>query len=241
MAPLSDLLVIRSRRDIWSLVIAICGFAIFASVSLGYVLTAPQDRGPALQRAVLISSVISIPVAYWMAKGLWVIQRLNEQLEFMLNHDPLTEVFTRRYFFDAFRGAFRDRACVVALVDIDHFKSINDTFGHHVGDTMLRMVSVALTEPCDKDDFVVRLGGEEFAVCFFDLMIEDGVARAEELRQSVERRELEVGQRMVGCTVSVGLGVYRPGDKIDAVLQSADAALYLAKRSGRNQVRQLVA
>jgi len=153
MAFFSDLLVLRRRRDFWVLVVAICAFAVLTALSLGYLLTTPGDRNSPLLRALFISTAISVPVAYWLATGLWVIQRLNSKLEFMLNHDPLTGVFTRRYFFDVFQNGHAQSPAAIALIDVDHFKSVNDTHGHHIGDAMLREVTGTLTRHCGAKGF----------------------------------------------------------------------------------------
>ena len=155
--------------------------------------------------------------------------------------DPLTGLHNRGYLEDAAARLFaiHDRGATpgiaVAMVDIDHFKGVNDTLGHQGGDTVLREVAVVLAEETRRGDLAVRLGGEEFAVFFVGLTGPGALEAAERLRAECSRRT----SRPAGgapVTVSVGVAERRPGEALAHVLRRADSALYSAKAQGRDRV-----
>ncbi len=154
--------------------------------------------------------------------------------------DPLTGLYNRRHFFEAAQElrarARRDaEPMTLAMIDIDHFKKVNDTHGHAVGDEVLRHVAQGLGHRFRGRDVVARLGGEEFCVLAMGL----GGAQAgevfDDLRNSIERSKAKAGGTSVGVTISIGL-CDAPLESVDAMLAAADAALYAAKRTGRNRV-----
>jgi len=130
---------------------------------------------------------------------------------------------------------------VFMLLDIDYFKKFNDTYGHQVGDQVLRLVARTLTDNVKGRDFAARYGGEEFAIILPDTPISAGVKVAEILRKSVESKEVvnkASNEHLGRITLSIGLAEYTPGEEIPALVERADQALYEAKRAGRNRVVQ---
>jgi diguanylate cyclase (GGDEF)-like protein len=124
-------------------------------------------------------------------------------------------------------------ACAVIMVDVDHFKSINDTHGHTKGDEVLRRVAEVLRGATRADDVVARYGGEEFSILLASTSLDGGTAQGERIRVAIERAVCE-GLRL---TVSVGVSATTLGaGSIDALLEQADEAMYAAKRAGRNRV-----
>ncbi|GAA3887002.1 GGDEF domain-containing protein [Saccharothrix violaceirubra] len=126
------------------------------------------------------------------------------------------------------------------MVDVDHFKGINDTHGHPAGDVVLRRIATALTAVVRRGDAVGRFGGEEFAVLLPDIEPAEALDVAERIREQVHGLVIETGGGTVaGLTVSIGIAVYPfvPEDTIEGMLAAADSALYSAKRLGRDQVR----
>ena len=123
------------------------------------------------------------------------------------------------------------------LVDLDHFKSINDRFGHALGDRVLEIFSETARKSVRSSDLLGRLGGEEFAAVLYDTSREKAVAVAERIRESFENAANEVNGRPVGATVSIGLAYCQEAalDVVDLLAQS-DQALYFAKEHGRNRV-----
>lgn len=128
---------------------------------------------------------------------------------------------------------------VLMLLDIDFFKKFNDTYGHQVGDQVLRLVARTLTDNVKGRDFAARYGGEEFAIILPDTPISAGLRVAEVLRKSVESKEVinkASNENMGRITLSIGIAEHMAGEDIAALIERADKALYEAKRAGRNRV-----
>jgi diguanylate cyclase (GGDEF)-like protein len=156
--------------------------------------------------------------------------------------DPLTGISNRRAFLqDAGTLAKRDggapRPASVMLIDLDHFKSINDRFGHAVGDRVLEVFAEAAQHTLRATDLVGRLGGEEFAAVLYDVPQERAVAVADRLRLAFAQMTQEVDGHPVGATLSIGMvHCETPLADVPALLELADQALYFAKERGRNRV-----
>ncbi len=123
----------------------------------------------------------------------------------------------------------------LAMIDIDHFKHVNDTYGHAVGDAVLKHVAHGLSNRFRGGDMVARLGGEEFCVIARGLTGQQAMDVFNDLRNSIERSKAKTARASVGVTISIGI-CDRPLGSLDAMLAAADAALYKAKRAGRNRV-----
>jgi diguanylate cyclase (GGDEF)-like protein len=154
--------------------------------------------------------------------------------------DPLTGLFNRRGLIEAARelGAkrvSRAKPMTVLLFDLDHFKSINDRFGHAVGDDVIKLFGSLASRSMRTTDFVARLGGEEFAAMFSGTL-DEGILVAERVRAAFETAARTVSGRYIGATVSVGVAAHPAPTNIDAMLARADKALYRAKAAGRNRV-----
>jgi diguanylate cyclase (GGDEF)-like protein len=156
--------------------------------------------------------------------------------------DPLTGIANRRAFLhDAGQLAARHRGnprpTAVLLVDLDHFKTINDRFGHALGDRVLEIFTAAARESIRASDLIGRIGGEEFASVLYDTTPEKAVAVAERIREAFAAAAQEVDGRPVCATVSIGL-VHSEAPVLDVseLLAQADQALYFAKENGRNRV-----
>ena len=154
-------------------------------------------------------------------------------------HDHLTGLHNRRFFFEqgqAMHQAARDKATPLAavMIDLDHFKAINDTYGHDAGDEVLRHLAEMLVDRFG-DDLAVRLGGEEFAVLIGDQTPAQVQARVDGFRRLVAASPAGYENETIACTISAGICA-AIDDNIDAMLRRADAQLYRAKASGRNRV-----
>ncbi|WP_370034850.1 sensor domain-containing diguanylate cyclase [Qipengyuania mesophila] len=160
--------------------------------------------------------------------------------------DALTGLPNRRSFIDALERLLERaatdpaRPLSLAIFDIDHFKQINDRFGHPAGDGVIREVARRAGESLRKRDLVGRIGGEEFAVIFPRADLETAAMVCERLRHGIADRPVVHGDAIIPFTVSVGVAAFQPGDDLDHLLARADAALYEAKTGGRNQVRRAV-
>jgi len=130
-----------------------------------------------------------------------------------------------------------ERPLSVAFVDIDHFKAVNDTYGHAAGDEVLRGVAETIRENLRATDMVGRYGGEEFMLILTETEVEDGAQLTEKLRGLVERKRFAVeGNQALGVTISIGIaGGYGRSLRVDPLVRDADAAMYSAKSLGRNQ------
>ena len=163
------------------------------------------------------------------------------RLEWLSTIDDLTGLFNRRHFSEHVRSrdAHANAAMAIAIVDIDHFKRINDEHGHRVGDSVLREVAQRLRRAMRSSDVVSRWGGEEFCVLLGAIHDDNDMElRAERLRLAVTSLPVELPEGdPIAVTVSVGVARARGGRRTDDLFGDADAALYDAKRAGRNRTR----
>ena len=167
----------------------------------------------------------------------------HEEIYRLMTVDGLTDIYNRRYFDGAIEREFNRavryaRPLSLVLFDIDHFKRVNDTYGHLVGDSVLRHVASAVKPRLRRDDILARTGGEEFGILLPEIGIEGARTTAEKVRRIVEATRVKVDvEQSVGCTVS--LGVETVGGDVDspgALYKRADELCYEAKQKGRNQV-----
>jgi diguanylate cyclase (GGDEF)-like protein/PAS domain S-box-containing protein len=169
--------------------------------------------------------------------------RLRDTLKNQSIRDPQTGLFNRRYMEDSLirelsRAERLNKTVVVAMVDIDHFKRLNDTFGHTAADAVLRDWSELLKAKFRGSDIVCRYGGEEFVIILPDISVDDARQRLEQLRADLARMVVrEEGQSIKAVTVSMGLAYYPVhGQNSQTLLQAADHALYRAKEMGRDRI-----
>jgi diguanylate cyclase (GGDEF)-like protein len=175
------------------------------------------------------------------------LQRANGQLEQLALHDPLTGLANRRKFVErfAYEMARADRIRTppsLLMIDIDHFKAINDQHGHLAGDACLRALAALLAESVRAVDLVARFGGEEFVVLLPETSVAQSLIAAERMRSKVQAQPVGIGDGAppVAVTISVGAasaaGAAGAAPTLDEILARADEAVYRAKRAGRNQV-----
>jgi diguanylate cyclase (GGDEF)-like protein len=168
--------------------------------------------------------------------------RLRETLQHQAIRDPLTGLFNRRYFQETLKRELHraSRAKLplsLVILDIDHFKRFNDTYGHDAGDAALKAVSEILISRTRAGDVACRHGGEEFVLAFPGLPAEVAASRVEALRCEIEARDIQfLGQTIDPVTISAGIAVY-PGHAMDmdSLMRAADQALYQSKEAGRNR------
>ena len=170
-----------------------------------------------------------------------IIGELQRRLVDQAIVDPLTGVFNRRHMErclgDAIERQRRSSApASLLLVDVDHFKRINDQFGHAKGDSVLKGIVSLVGKRSRKLDLLFRIGGEEFMLLLPDTQEAAAAAVAEQLRASIVESSLLDGQQV---TVSIGVGELRPGESLDSWMKHADDALYAAKKAGRNRVARV--
>jgi diguanylate cyclase (GGDEF)-like protein/PAS domain S-box-containing protein len=193
---------------------------------------------------VLDDAELSLKTTFAGQVGLSVANiRLREALRTQSIKDPLTGLYNRRYLTEMLEREIRravraEQSLGILMLDLDHFKKFNDTYGHDAGDTVLREAASFLTKSIRVEDTVCRFGGEEFVVILPTADLNAAHARAEKIRSKI--RELSVlhqGQSLGMITVSVGVSTLpQHGTSPKELLEAADAALYRAKREGRDRV-----
>jgi diguanylate cyclase (GGDEF)-like protein len=168
----------------------------------------------------------------------------HEAVYEMMTLDALTNTYNRRYFEDAFRrevlrAARHARPLALLLLDVDHFKQINDRYGHLVGDEVLRGLGLRLTGRTRGDELIARLGGEEFAIALPEVSQEDAARVADEYRRIVGDTPFETTRGAVRVTVSIGIAYACGSQELGSsqILEQADRKLYEAKHAGRNVVK----
>jgi diguanylate cyclase (GGDEF)-like protein len=169
--------------------------------------------------------------------------KLREMLHSQSIRDPLTGLFNRRYMEESLdrelrRAARSGKSVGAIMVDLDHFKSFNDTFGHEAGDMLLRQFGHVARSRTRKEDIACRYGGEEFIIILPDAPLNVTLSRAEEIREAVRKLELKADGRPIGMvTASLGVASF-PEHALDSetLVRLADAALYKAKHGGRDRV-----
>lgn len=212
---------------------------------LGSTIDGAPDLASQLSHFIILESTVALIL---MAFGtlMLVNEHVTQELRRVAEKDFLTGVFNRRAFLALLEkaGSLAHRtqsALPVLLVDLDHFKQINDRHGHQIGDLALRHF-VAVTEGClRKHDVLGRMGGEEFAIFLPHTLREDAQRVSERLRSLVASQPLMTAQGPVHLTVSIGLAMCHPGEAPENALHRADQAMYQAKEAGRNRVVTLQA
>jgi diguanylate cyclase (GGDEF)-like protein len=170
-----------------------------------------------------------------------VLIEYQQHLSHLATEDPLTRLLNRRGLEDALRISFahasrHDLPTSAIMVDIDHFKKVNDSFGHETGDNVIRLVAGMLERICRGSDVVARTGGEEFVIILPDTDMASARVLAERICQAVGERPLLVDQQRIPVTISLGVASSTGEVDLDELTQEADQAMYLAKRGGRNRV-----
>lgn len=234
--------------------VSVFAFLVEASAGLGGILMAIVITRMELQTVALLIAVMSLgmfalaqfarlrmQLEALVAERTRKLSEKSRELQRLATHDPLTGLFNRRHADDYLDERIEEfkryrRGFSIALVDLDHFKRINDDFSHDTGDQVLRLISAILSERCRETDMVARYGGEEFLLCFPGTGVATARDLCEELRISVE--EIDWAMIAPGATITLSAGVasIRPGMTRRALLSEADVRLYEAKYSGRNRV-----
>jgi len=170
------------------------------------------------------------------------IGTLQSKLRTQAIRDPLTNLFNRRYLDETLdrelaRSAREGYPVCVIMMDIDHFKQVNDTYGHEAGDQILKVIANTLSTQNRRGDFACRYGGEEFVIVMPNISVQTACQRAEHLRTSLSSLNVQYERFNLTTTLSIGIACYPAnGENRESVLRAADRALYGAKKAGRNKV-----
>jgi len=159
-----------------------------------------------------------------------------ETIKRQANTDYLTGLYNRRYFFENVTPQMDPNgAHTLAMMDIDHFKSVNDTYGHDAGDEVLKTVAQLLKQHFQPANLVARLGGEEFSVFFPGSQLQEAENKLEDFRKTLEKTTIKADRHEIQCTISIGL-IHNEAQQLDRLINQADELLYQAKQNGRNRI-----
>ncbi|MHC6180616.1 sensor domain-containing diguanylate cyclase [Clostridium sp. JNZ X4-2] len=166
--------------------------------------------------------------------------RLYNKIKENSQKDFLTDLFSRNYFFSVIQEKIKDcgRGFAIVMIDIDNFKSCNDTFGHQYGDVVLKRVSSIIKDKLRKEDMVARYGGEEIIIYMYDIKgVSDVYNRMSSIGKFIEEEPIEYNGKLCHVTVSMGISIsYNKNENIEDIIRKADMNLYRAKNSGKNRV-----
>lgn len=170
-----------------------------------------------------------------LAKALSELEQTHRELQEQASRDPMTGLMHRQAFFSRLASMGPAYGCVL-MVDVDHFKAVNDLNGHAAGDQALLLIADALADTAGEHGVVARFGGEEFCI-FLPLADPSGGRKTgEKIRRRIESIEFSPGGVHCRLTVSIGIAAVHPGASVETAISAADAALYEAKAAGRNRV-----
>ncbi|MFT7880533.1 MAG: diguanylate cyclase [Sulfurimonas sp.] len=172
-------------------------------------------------------------------------KKLEKELRKMALHDRLTGLYNRRIFDDKIEDEVKrteryEKNLSLLMIDIDHFKKINDTYGHQAGDEVLKHLATIIVKSIRNSDYAARYGGDEFTVTLPETTLEQAAVMAERTREAIASTQLTLLSHTdkIHLTVSVGVSTYRENSSVEELINAADTALYKAKKSGRNQVQK---
>ena len=220
------------------LILSLFAFLCYVISSYLHFSVYPENFNPQIE--MILGFVLSVVLIWFSFLGSY-FSEIREMTELQAVHDDLTGVFNRRQLFKLFERekALADRRgskFAVCIFDIDHFKEVNDTFGHLSGDVVLRELAQRVEKNLRNEDYIARYGGEEFALILSYPEIENAIVTAERIRSMVESLIFHHKNKSIQITISIGLTLYTPKETIEKTLARVDKALYRAKSKGRNLI-----
>lgn len=201
------------------------------------------ERGLKLGLSIgtLIPILVALPVSYYVMQQRQNIRIINEKLVYLLRFDQLTSLLSRRAFFQEAETALErlhggSQPNAAFFIDLDHFKQVNDKFGHATGDEVLIVLGTVMNDYLQSGEIAGRMGGEEFCMFVQNCSPDMALAKAQKLVDEFRHQARIVDGKEVGCTLSIGVAVSTDTDDLDNLLGEADRLLYIAKQNGRNCV-----
>lgn len=235
---LTDLWRMRTLRRI-ALIFAIVLAGVEAIVVAYYWNFGWQRLEFELTMSAFIAGAVGLPVIGFVVLQTERLRALSDKLAHLSATDQMTGLLNRQTFLDRLDlklfGA-KNSSGVFAYIDADHFKRLNDRYGHALGDKVIQLLGRHMREATREGDLCARLGGEEFGIFLFGASLDEAGGIAERLRRAVNESETRLGIPGVVISVSIGLAAHRPGEGALATMQAADRSLYAAKHEGRNAV-----
>lgn len=225
---------LRSGVSIWAFTLTVTCVALVSALLLNFLIFSPELLPETMRGTTFIVLLVTIPTSYFVGYKISENTVLSDELERLVNRDRLTDVATRDFFFEALNRKPASYG-VSLMVDIDHFKTVNDTHGHLVGDDVIRHVAGMIKDNSRAADIVCRFGGEEFVVFLHEADLDARKVFAERMRRQVEAMPTISDNKQINVTVSIGGSLKEAMQKVEVSIKTADDALYRAKMQGRNQ------
>lgn len=239
-------LQIHTGRDVLLFVVSISLVSTLMSETAVFLLYTIAGRSAfhlenAILFAGLVPVLISVPITYVVARMSQRLTLAQSELRALADTDPLTQLSNRRSFFKAAEQTLdeqkaRGKHTTLLVIDADHFKELNDSFGHAVGDKALVVIADVLRESFRETDLTCRVGGEEFAVLLPGMTMTDAHDLAERVVDRVADSPLFESNTVIEFSVSCGIADTTTSFDLAALFKAADDAMYVAKSKGRNQV-----
>lgn len=234
---------IRSHRDLVRHVARLTLLVVLAADLIDVVINLIVDPSilvRSLVQTTFTAGIMSTIFIGAVARGNLALYRANQKLERLTRTDPQTGLLNRKHFFEVLEERWSHHASGwLILADIDHFKSINDTYGHPVGDTVIEGVAHMLSECNPQPSVVGRIGGEEFGISLSHGSLDEAKQRAEAIRLLLATQSFGTPRQAVTARVSIGIASLTSDRTVDEAYVAADHALYQAKRNGRDRVEVL--
>ncbi len=232
-------LKIRSNREVWLMTIVITAISVASpvtvlAVAMSY--TGASGKGFWLVLAIgaLIPLFIAPPISVFSLSILRLLTQTIEKVDAYVRLDTLTGVLTRAYLLGQIRDRLSDGGSFL-MVDADHFKAINDTYGHDIGDEALKTIAEVLSNHVSYDAIIGRLGGEEFGIFLPGAREKEAADAAAQLCDGMRRSGKVIAGHELELTISIGGAVHIEGESLEKTMKLADVALYQAKRTGRDR------
>ena len=239
-------LSIKNQRDVIAYTAGITVFSILvseASIVALYLVggVAAFTIKNAIIFAIILPLIIAVPITYAICTMSLRLANTKAELQKLADTDPLTRLRNRRSFFAAaeasLQSALSDGSpCALMVIDADHFKDLNDSYGHAVGDRALVAIADVLRENFRQSDYLCRVGGEEFAVLLHDIDSKDAQPLAQRLVNAVQNSPIVESNAIIEYSVSCGIADTGASYELATLFKAADDAMYVAKRQGRNRV-----
>ncbi|GAB2661649.1 GGDEF domain-containing protein [Vibrio panuliri] len=198
------------------------------------------SQQPLISHAHLLVNFVLCYLCVWAAAHILEVKRTVSETSLgqLASRDALTGVYNRHaliHNFERYRQESQKLPLSLLILDLDHFKQVNDKHGHDVGDQVLAQTA-ALIDAFSNEHLVYRIGGEEFCIAFHDTTLKQATVKAEQIRIAIENHTFSVKETSIMLTASIGVYQCHHFNSLQCVLKKADAELYRAKKSGRNQV-----
>ena len=233
----------RNSKDVWIFVGVIAAITTIASLlSILLLFLIGGEAAFNMQNAIIFAStlplIISVPISLWFGRTGMNLTLAQTELQRLADTDPLTGLSNRRSFFADANQVVADssKPCALLVIDADHFKDLNDNYGHAVGDTALVNIADVLRSSFRDTDLICRVGGEEFAVLLPGASSDQATTIAQRVVDAVADSPIVAGNAIITYSVSCGVAEARRGEALADLFKRADDAMYAAKECGRNQV-----